>query len=131
MINPPAILKEFLDDQSAITALTSTRIQGERRWPLPGYKPSDGPLLLFQQQPGNLDYSSKHLMVYFRFRCYGANELTANTLYGVLVDTLQDATSDPMYKAVLALPGMTQRDPDAPNDWAFVSCVFRCHFRMS
>lgn len=131
MINPAATLRSFLAAQSTITALVDDRLWAERRVPMPGYKPSDGAALVFWQLQGRLDYSSKHLAVPFAFKCYAANDVDAYTLYGALVDALQDAHYAPMYEAAMATSGQTMREPPDITDWCYVYTSFMCHFRMS
>jgi len=132
VINPSATLYSFLAAQTGVTALVDTRLWAERRVPMPGYKPaSDGAALVFWQMPGRLDYSSKHLAVPVAFKCCAANDVDAYTLYGALVDALQDAHYAPMYEATMALAGQTMREPPDITDWCYVQTSFMCHFRMS
>lgn len=131
MINPSAILLEYLSANTDLEQLVGTRIWAERRKPLAGYKPSTGPALLFYQLQGRLDYSSKHLSVPFMFKCYAINDVAAYELYSTLVDALQDAHHAPMYEAALATSGQTMRESPDPSDWSYVQCSFTCHFRMA
>lgn len=125
MIDAPAILHDYLSAQSALTALTSTRIWAERADPAPGYKPGDGAGLAFRSRGGlGLDYSSQVLRLSWQFKCYGANTAAANALYGVLVDVLHDGAGVGIRSAQLEIPGQTLAGDVGGTPWPYVLTFF-------
>lgn len=98
MINITQDIYDKLAATSAITALTGSRIWGDRNTPPKSYRPDDGPAMLFSARGGLPEYDARVLRVSYKFKFYGSTasasispQLGGFNLYSVTHDALQDA----------------------------------------
>lgn len=122
MIDTLATLRTYLIDQPALYALTAERIFASTT-PPPGYKPSDGPAVLFNVRGGGQDYSSKVLNPSLQFRCYGLNQSLAIQTDRALYDALNDRACGNIKITRLETPGQLLTEPD--TGWWFVLSFYR------
>lgn len=87
MTDVEAVVREYLASAAGLTAYTGERIYASRSLPA-GYKPTDGPAVLFGIRGGGQDYTGYVLMPSLQFRCYattqGLARATDRALYGAL-----------------------------------------------
>ncbi|PYJ11278.1 MAG: hypothetical protein DMF06_03440 [Verrucomicrobia bacterium] len=122
MIDAPTVLHTFLAAQSSLTALTGARIWKEHVTPPVGYKPSQGKALVYRMRGGTLDYARTLLDSSWQFKCYGASEGDAQTLYRALVTALDDKQGAGIASALLEIAGQTLVEPQ--TDYVYVLCFF-------
>lgn len=125
MIDTLATLRTFLASQTALTTLTSTRLYAGRTYPPPDYTPGQY-ALCFNGRGGSIDYASRLISESFTFKCYGADELTAMTLYRTLVDVLHDKNSGNLRSAELEVLDYPLQEPD--TGWHYTLTFFRVTF---
>lgn len=122
MIDAPVVLREYLEQQVALVALTGARIYPEANEPPEGTLPTDGPTLCYKVR-GGIPVKPRQLWsVSIQFKCYGRNEIEANELYRVLVDVLDCAHAGQMRGAELEVAGVTLREPETL--WPYVLAFF-------
>lgn len=123
MIDANTTLRTYLSNQSALTALTSTRLWPGRTFPPEDYDPGDGAGIAFRSRGGpGLDFSRQVLRLSMQMKCYAANKYDANTLYRTLVDVLDDKRGDGIRQALLDVPGQTLEEQD--TGWPYVLVFF-------
>ena len=88
MIDNLAILQQWLEAQTAIVALTGTRIYGPPH-PEHGYEPEDdGSALVYHDMPGNVMAHAPIETLRIQFDCYAKSTQDARALYGAVYDSL-------------------------------------------
>lgn len=118
MIDAPAVIRTYLLTQMALTTLTSTRVWSERSTPVAGYKPADGGAVAFKIRGGTTIYSGQAASPSVQFKCYGADELTANAVYRGLFDALNNKQGSGVKAAYIDVLGQSLTEPD--TGWPFV-----------
>lgn len=73
---------------TALWALCGNRIYAGRDVPPPGYKPGDGPAVCFKVRGGRIADSEAAIDASIQFKCYGVDQVAADTCYRILVDSL-------------------------------------------
>ncbi len=127
MINPVAILTDFLLDQTALTTLTGQRVWGARTTP-PGNLFTPGQhAVVFAPRGDAPDYTGRILNESFTFKCYGASDAHSYALYLVLVDVLHDKRMGAMRNMELQISGVPMQEPE-PVNWFFTLSYFRGQF---
>lgn len=122
MIDASAVLREYLETQSPLVALTGTRIYPEANEPPEGTLPTDGACLCYKVRGGQPIKPRQLWPVSVQFKCYGATEVEANELYRALVDVLDCAHAGQMRGAEIETVGVTLREPETL--WPFVLTFF-------
>lgn len=120
MIDIPDAIRDYLVSQSALTTLTSTRIWAERSIPPAGYNPAQGGAIAFRNRGGTIIYGGGMAGPSVQFKCYGATEQTANTVYRALFDVLNNKSGGAIKSAFMEVPGQTLTEPDTTPPWPFV-----------
>lgn len=120
MIDAPAVIRDYLTSQSALTALTSTRIWAERATPMTGYAPIQGGAIAFRIRGGVPIYRGSLVSSSVQFKCYGANEAGANTVYRALFDVLHNTNGGAIKSAYMDILGQTLSEPNTTPPWWFV-----------
>lgn len=127
MIDIPRAVREFLLQRADVRALTDERIWASRVVPPPGYKPEDGAGVAFQVRGGEPTYEDDHYFASVQFKCYGATEIAANTLYRALYDSVHGGVSRCVRHAELEGLGTTMAEPD--TEWVYVLVYVTFMFR--
>lgn len=122
MIDAPTILQTYLLSQTALIALTGTRIWKEHVTPPKGYTTAQGSAICFRARGGTVDYSRAVLGNSWQFKCYGASVGAANVLYRMLFDVLDDAKGSGIHMALLEIAGQTLIEPG--TEWPYVLCFY-------
>lgn len=122
MIDPLKATRDYLVADAGLTAQTSTRIYAGRTVPPPDYQPADGGALTFNLRGGRPTYDDDHLLVSAQFKCYGADELAAMTVYRALHDALQNARGAEVRWARAESMGQSLNEPD--TGWPFVLAFY-------
>lgn len=125
MIDVAKAIRDYLIAQGALTALTGERIYAETDVPPAGYQPSDGACICFRMRGGTVDFSDAILWPSVQFKCYGSDDVEANTLYRVLFDVLHGVPepSAVVRAAYLETAGETLAEPE--TGWPFVLTFYR------
>lgn len=89
MVNPLTVIKTYIAANSALTALTSTRIYWGTTMPA-GYTVDAGPAILMNIRGGSQDYTSKVLQPTLVFQCIAKDDLAAFNVAKALYDALND-----------------------------------------
>lgn len=118
---------DFLMAQSALTALTATRIWADVNEPPPDYKPSVGIGICFKVR-GGVDSDPSVLMdPSFQFKVYGDSEVKCRQGARILHDNFQEkANKDILTVRREALP-VTLKEPDV--DWTYCLVFYRVMVR--
>lgn len=122
MTKPGAVLVAYLKTVTEITAVVSTRIYSGKNFP-PGYSVSDGPAILMQPRGGEIHYSGKALEPSMQIRCYGANELVAENLSGLVFTALNNHQGNGLVGAYLEAMPTPLRDPE--TGWDYVLSYYK------
>lgn len=126
MIDVPAVIRSYLVAQTPLTTLTSTRIWAETDYPATGYNPAVGGAVIFRIRGGR---AGDMLNPSVQFRCYGASESVANSVYRALFDALHEARADGygISYAENEVLGQTLRELEAgpAGGWIFNLSYFR------
>lgn len=131
MIDIPLIIRTDLLADTAISNLVDTRLWSERTTPAKGYSPNDGHALCVAVRGGTTPYYRFDNNVSLQVKCYGVNEVAAQTLYRAVYDRLHFTTSadarPPILNAECEVLGQTLEEPD--TDWPFVIGFFSLMIR--
>ncbi len=123
MVDASLTLLTHLEAQSALTALTSTRIWAETNEPPPGYEPTDGAAICFKTRGGpGFDEEDAVLTSSFQFKIYGSTRALSMACYRALVDALHSNRGSGILMGNLEAPGETLQEPDTL--WYFTLCFF-------
>ncbi len=123
MIDVPLAIRTYLVAQPSLTALTGQRIWAERAVPPAGYVPAQGGAIAYRLRGGNVTYETL-INPSVQFKCYGADEAVAQSVYRALVDVLHEPTGNRVFKQSLCeVLGQTLDEPD--TGWVFVLTFFR------
>lgn len=125
MIDTLSTLRDFLTQQSALTALTGQRIYAGVVYPPPDYTPGQY-AICFNARGGGLTYDRQLLGESFTFKCYGPDDPSSMALYRTLADVLDDNHGGKIRHAELETSGYPLREPDTA--WPFVLTYFRVTF---
>ncbi|MCB0106906.1 MAG: hypothetical protein KDE53_13385 [Caldilineaceae bacterium] len=125
MIDHLATLRTYLAAQPALTTLVSSRIYAGRTYPPKGYTPGQR-AICFNSRGGQVAYHAQTLRDSIQFKCYGADEVDAMTVYRALVDVLHDASGVDIRHAELEISGYPLQEPE--TDWHFVLTYFTVHY---
>jgi hypothetical protein len=123
LIDPLSTIRTHLLAQTALTALVVDRIYAGVVYPPAEYVAGDYAITL-NSRGGQVGYDRLLLSESYTFKCYGATELAAMTLYRTLVDVLDDSSAGAIRYASLEISGYPLREPE-PVNWPFVLCYFR------
>lgn len=127
MVDAAATLLTYLEAQSSLTALTSTRIWAETNEPPPGYEPAAGVAICFKTRGGpGFDEEDAILTSSFQFKIYGATRVLSRACYRALCDVLHSNRGAGILMGNLEAPGETLQEPD--TDWYFTLCFFTVDF---
>jgi hypothetical protein len=121
MVDIDATLRAKLVSNNALVALVGARIYAAERLPA-GYKPSDGPAVLFKTNSGTADYGPT-LRPTIQVRCYGLDESTARATDQLVFDALHEMRSGNVLMVELDVLGQMLADPE--TDWRFVLSYYR------
>jgi hypothetical protein len=128
MIDTESVLRAHLATLAEVTAQFGPRIYAGRYLPS-GYKPTQGPALLFMTRGGGQDYSSKLMEPSVQFRVYAATEANCRHAAQALYDGLNDQQArqisysrmeDGTIPTLLAEPG---------SDWPYILMYFKMHMQ--
>lgn len=126
MIDVPLTIYTDATADSAITALTSTRLWMERTTPETGYKPTDGPGLALAIRGGTTEYIGINLRTSLQVKCYAEDRPTAQSLYMAVFDRYHIVSSEfarpPILYSESETIGQTLEEPD--TEWVFVLGFF-------
>lgn len=122
MIDIDATIHAYLIQQAGLTVLAGPRIFASLYLPK-GYKPADGPALLFSPRGGAVDYSSLVLNPSYQFRSYGKTLASARELDRALFDALNDVSYCDIKSARMEAIGQPLQEPD--TGWPFVLSFYR------
>ena len=119
-VNETKVVLDFLLAQSALTAITSTRIWSDVDVPPEGYKPSVGVGICFRVR-GGVDHDPSVIVdPSFQFKIYGATEAIARQAARVLHDNFNEkANKDILTVRRETLP-VPLKEPDAGWTYALV-----------
>jgi len=131
MIDALGLIRKYVHQRPTVVALVGKRIWAGRTYPPKGYKPDQGPALVFQVRGGALTYEDDHVFASVQFKCYGLTEVDANELYSALVTDVHAATgvSATIRHAELEGLGTTLEEPD--SEWVYVLCYVNFMIRAS
>lgn len=122
MIDAPAVISAYLLSKTVLTTVTGTRIWPERSTPFPNYNPTVGGAIAFKIRGGTVIYSGQAASPSVQFKCYGVDELAANTVYRALYDVLNNKHGGGIKAASLDVLGQSLGEPD--TGWPFVLCFY-------
>jgi hypothetical protein len=88
MIDVHLKILAYLESVSAVTDLATGGIYAARDVPPETYLLSDGSALVFRVRGGDEDYGGAILTPSVQFKCYGATEADADSLYRAVNDAL-------------------------------------------
>lgn len=123
---------EFLQAQTAITSLTSTRIWADRLNPPPGYKPADGVAICFKVR-GGVDLDPSVIMdPSFQFKIYGhadnvSDEVTCRAAARVLHDNFQERANEHILTVRRETLPVTLQEPE--TNWTYVLVFYKVMVR--
>jgi hypothetical protein len=128
-VNETKAVLDFLLAQSALTAVTSTRIWSDVDEPPEGYRPSDGVGICFKVR-GGVDHDPSVIVdPSFQFKVYGATEHIARQGARVLHDNFNEkANKDILTVRRETLPVPLQ-EPDA--GWTYALVFYRVMVRSN
>jgi hypothetical protein len=121
MVDIDATLRAKLVANPALTAVVGQRIYAAERLPA-GYKPSEGPAVLFKTNGGIAEYGPT-LRPTIQMRCYGLDESTARQVDRLVFDALHELHSGNVLMVELDILGQLVADPE--TDWRFVLSYYR------
>jgi hypothetical protein len=119
MIDPHTAIMTYLEAKAGLAGVT---IVAGRSEPNEGYKPSDGPCIVFKTRGGAGDYEDALLFPSVQFKCYEATEKAAFDLYGDLRDALQHGRGSQVAWAKEEMLGQPLYEPDTL--WPFILAYF-------
>ena len=112
MIDAHAIIRDWILDQPAVTALTASRVYAGEDVPPPGYKPGEGDALVFRVRGGLADYDDALLVPSVQVKCYSETPKGTDTLYRAFYDACHLARSAAILHAEAEVLGQQLREPD-------------------
>ena len=128
MIDVNAKVLALLEADAPLVAITGSRIYAGRDVPREGYNPADGSAITYRVRGGfGFDEEDALTTPSFQFKCYGADEVNAQTCYRALVDALHNGHSADVLRGVLESPGQLLEEPG--TEWPFVLAFFTVHIR--
>lgn len=80
-------LRQYLE-KTALGAYVGNHLYAGVDVPPVGYKPTDGPALCFKTRGGRIADSEAVIDASVQFKCYGVDQVEADTCYRTLVDSL-------------------------------------------
>lgn len=107
---------------SIVGSGSTARLWANRVIPITGYKPADGIAIAFRVRGGGTMYRNGMMYPSVQFKCWGVDEITANTGYRALVDVLHDNNPGSIRSAYLEQLGQTAQEADTL--WPFVLVFF-------
>lgn len=95
MVNDLSVVRDFLLDQAALTALTGERIWWGVNEPPESeqYQPADGIGICLNRTGGTPDFDNTSVTPRIQFKVYGATEVAINTAVLTLNDVFHEAHS--------------------------------------
>lgn len=131
MIDILAVLREYIRQRPTVLALVGSRTWAGRVYPPKGYKPDQGPALVFQVRGGDLTYENDNAFASVQFKCYGLTEVDANELYRALVTDIHsiDGVSASIRHVELEGLGTTLEEPG--SEWIYVLCYLTFMIRIT
>ena len=127
MIDPHAVVKEFLEKRSELDGVS---LFAGRSVPPEGYSPDDsGDCLVFKVRGGDSDYEDALLRPSVQFKAYSTSELNAYTLYQTLDDVLHGAHSADILHC--ERENMGQLLEEAETEWPYVLAYFKFVLRQT
>ncbi len=131
MIDLQSDLYTYINAQSSITTLTSTRIWAGHHFPPPTYRPNDGPAILMRPRGGNATYDRKVHTVSFQFKFYGeadnaslSPQASAQALYEAVYAALDEAQfGDCRYGSFSVLGQYVE---EFPIGWTYILAFYDC-----
>lgn len=119
-VNETKAVLDFLLAQSALIAVTSTRIWADVDEPPEGYKPSAGVGICFRVR-GGLDHDPSVIVdPSFQFKVYGATEAIARQGARVLHDNFNEKTNKDILTVRRETLPVPLKEPDAGWTYALV-----------
>lgn len=88
-----------------------SRIYAGRDVPPPGYKPTDGPCVVFRARGGDIRSDEALVQASIQCRCYGVSERDAYVTYNALVSALHARRGGLMRWAFLEIIGQPMTEP--------------------
>ena len=126
-VNETRVVLDFLLAQSALTALTSTRIWSDVDVPPEGYKPSDGVGICFRVR-GGVDHDPSVIVdPSFQFKIYGATEAIARQAARVLHDNFNEKANQHILTVRRETLPVPLKEPDA--GWTYALVFYRVMVR--
>lgn len=126
MIDQEALIRQWLVSESAITTLTGQRVYASTALPA-GYKPTDGPALLFKIRGGRSDYSSRILRPSVQFEAYALTEALARQLAMALHDVINDQGYQKISIARLEVQPVPLQHPE--TQWPYILSFYVFHIQ--
>jgi len=80
-------LRQYLE-KTALGAHVGANLFAGVDVPPTGYKPTDGPAVCFKTRGGRIADSEAAIDASIQFKCYGVDQVAADTCYRILVDSL-------------------------------------------
>ena len=118
---------DYLQAQSAITALTSTRLWADVDEPSPSYKPNDGVGICFKVR-GGIDLDPNVLMSpSLQFKIYGASEATCRQAARVLHDNFDERANKDILTVYRETMPVTLQEPE--TDWIYCLVFYKVMVR--
>ena len=125
---------EYLQAQPTLTALTGSRLWGDRREPPAGYKPTDGVGICFKVR-GGVDHDPSVIVdPSFQFKIYGKvegvpEEITCRNAARVLHDCFQEQANKHILTVRRETMPVTLQEPELT--WTYVLVFYKVMVRSS
>jgi hypothetical protein len=130
MLDVHDIIRDYLLTQSGVTTLVSTRIYAGRDVPPETYALTDGPCITLRVRGGNEDYEGALLTPSVQFKCYGATDYVANSVYRALDDALHgDGLSATLLHGEREVQGQPLEEPQ--TEWPYTLAFYQVMIRNS
>ncbi len=124
MTDVEAVIRSWLATLEGVTAQFGKRIYSGRYLPS-GYKPAEGPALLFAVRGGRQDYSSKVLEPSIQFRVYGETDAKARRASQELYDAINDRQARQICYCRMEEGTMPVLMTEPGSDWPYVLMYFK------
>lgn len=121
MVDIASTIRTKLTANAALTTIVGSRIYSGVTLPS-GYKPGDGPAVLFAVNGGSPDYGPT-LRPTIQMRCYGIDEATAQQTDRAVFDALHDMRSGQVLYVENDILGQLLAEPE--TQWRFVLSYYR------
>jgi hypothetical protein len=122
VVDAEKVIRAYLATDDALNRLVGERIHAGTHLP-PGYKPMDGPAILFAVRGGSQHYSNAVLQISAQYQCFAATDALAREVARALYDALNDQAAQGIKQSRLEAPGQLLADPE--TGWHFVFSAFR------